>query len=52
LFIGSPKVHPEPESMDATTIELSQGAVGGMFEFDETSSLMNQQSSMLSGKGI
>ena len=46
---GSPKVHPEPESMDATTIGLSQGAVGGMFEFDETSSLMNQQSSMLSG---
>ena len=46
---GSPKVHPEPESMDATTIGLSQGAVGGIFEFDETSSLMNQQSSMLSG---
>lgn len=46
---GSPKVHPEPESMDATTVGLSQGAVGGMCEFDETSSLMNQQSSMLSG---
>ncbi|XP_076106352.1 OTU domain-containing protein 5-like [Mytilus galloprovincialis] len=45
---GSPKTHPEVEAMEAT-VSIPQGAAGGAFSFDETSSLMNHQSSLLSG---
>ncbi|CAG2254108.1 DUBA [Mytilus edulis] len=45
---GSPKTHPEVEAMEAT-VSIPQGAIGGAFSFDETSSLMNHQSSLLSG---
>ena len=49
FFQGSPKTHPEVEAMEAT-VSIPQGAAGGAFSFDETSSLMNHQSSLLSGK--